>query len=376
MSRVAITRAVAVSSLGNSLAENWTGLLAGRSGIREISRFDCRNYISGLGGEIADLGAQPGCSRLDELRRRVFAQLGPVRPDCRLLVATTKGEIDLLHSCVAAGQPLAETLLVTPLLAKIAGELELESRGQNINAACASSTVAVARAAAMIEQGAAGQVLVFAADLLSEFVFSGFSALQALSPFLCRPFDRQRSGLNLGEAGVALLLCREDLLGETGEEALAWVRGWGAANDANHVTAPARDGCGLILACRQALKKAGLEPGQIAAVNGHGTATIYNDAMELTAFGETFSGSLPPLHGIKGSVGHCLGAAGALEVAVAVQALREQRIPGTVGCLDPEERCQTVISAQPQAISGDYLLTTNSGFGGVNGALVIERAGS
>ena len=153
MSRVAITRAVAVSSLGNSLAENWTGLLAGRSGISDISRFDCRNYISGLGGEIADLGAQPGCSRLDELRRRVFAQLGPVRPDCRLLVATTKGEIDLLHSCTVAGQPLAETLLVTPLLAKIAGELELESRGQNINAACASSTVAVARAAAMLEQG-------------------------------------------------------------------------------------------------------------------------------------------------------------------------------------------------------------------------------
>ncbi len=374
MSRIAITRAVAVSALGNSLDMLWSALLAGQSGISEISRFDCQNYISRLGGEIADLSAVTGTSLLDDLRCRVLRQLGPVAPDCRLLVATTKGEIDLLQQSVVAQAELPRSVFFEPLLAKIAKELGLDSAGQNINAACASSTVALARAAAMLEHGAANEVLVFAADLLSEFVFSGFSALQALSPQACRPFDVQRSGLNLGEAGVALLLCREERLEQNGEAPLAWLRGWGSANDANHVTAPARDGWGLILACRQALDKAGLEAQQIAAVNAHGTATVYNDAMELTAFSEIFAGSLPPLHGIKGSIGHCLGAAGALEAAVACLALKEQRIPGTVGCLVAEEVCREAISSSPRAIRGDYLLTTNSGFGGVNAALILERA--
>ncbi len=374
MSRIAITRAVAVSSLGGSLEMLWSALLAGKSGIGDVYRFDCGNYISTLGGQIADLSAVPGTSLLDDLCHRVLRQLGPIAPDCRLLVASTKGEIDLFHQSVAAQHELPRSVFFEPLLAKIATELGLDNAGQNINAACASSTVALARAAAMLEHGVASEVLVFAADLLSEFVFSGFSALQALSPQPCRPFDAQRSGLNLGEAGVALLLCREECLAQNGETPLAWLRGWGSANDANHVTAPARDGCGLILACRQALDKAGLAAEQITAVNAHGTATVYNDAMELTAFSKIFSGSLPPLHGIKGSVGHCLGAAGALEAAVACLALKEQRIPGTVGCLLPEDRCREAISSEPRAIHGDFLLSTNSGFGGVNAALILERA--
>lgn len=376
MSRIAITRAVAVSSLGASLEEIWTGLLEGRSGIKEIDRFDCRNYISTIGGEISTLNAAPGQSLLDDLRTRVLNQLGPVSPTCRLLVATTKGEIDLLQQAVGADEIGPETALIEPLLEKIAAELGIQDEGCNINAACASSTVALARAAAMLEQGAADEVLVLAIDLLSEFVFSGFSALQALSPQPCRPFDSERSGLNLGEAGVALLLCREERLEQTGEQPLAWLRGWGAANDANHVTAPARDGCGLILACQQALTKAGISAQQVAAINAHGTATIYNDAMELTAFGQIFAEKLPPLHGIKGSIGHCLGAAGALEVAISCLALDQQRIPGTVGCQLPEERCKSSISAAAQAFSGDYLLTTNSGFGGVNAALLLQRYGA
>lgn len=158
----------------------------------------------------------------------------------------------------------------------------------------------------MIKAGQADAVLVYAADLVSEFVFSGFSALQALSGDYCRPFDRQRKGLNLGEAGVALLLMSEERALKSGETPLAYVAGWSAANDAHHVTAPARDGCGLIQACRQALEIAAIGATEIAAINAHGTGTVYNDAMELTAFNSVFDGTLPPLHGIKGSLGHCL----------------------------------------------------------------------
>jgi 3-oxoacyl-[acyl-carrier-protein] synthase II len=226
----------------------------------------------------------------------------------------------------------------------------------------------------MISAGVTDAVLVYAADLVSEFVFSGFSALQALSDQPCRPFDCQRNGLTLGEAGVALLLTSEESTSLQNEEPLAVVAGWGVANDAHHVTAPARDGCGLILACRQALAKAAIETPEIAAINAHGTGTIYNDAMELTAFSEIFGDSLPPVHGVKGSLGHCLGAAGGIEIAVACRALREQQIPGTVGCTDPEAEAQGKIGVQPQCIRGNYLLSTNSGFGGINATVILQRA--
>ena len=228
----------------------------------------------------------------------------------------------------------------------------------------------------MIASGEVESVLVYAADLVSEFVFSGFSALQALSDEPCRPFDQRRKGLTLGEAGIALLLMSESCAHRRGELPQAYVVGWGVANDAHHVTAPARDGCGLILATQQALKKARIKTSQIAAINAHGTGTIYNDAMELTAFNAVFGESLPPLHGVKGSLGHCLGAAGGVEIAIASRSLQQQLIPGTVGCLDAEAAGQGQLSSIPQKISGDYLLSSNSGFGGINATVILQGVAS
>ncbi|WP_029915088.1 beta-ketoacyl synthase N-terminal-like domain-containing protein [Pelobacter seleniigenes] len=366
---VVLARSIAVTALGNDLDGLWQGLLDGRRGIAALDRFSCANYISALGGCIDGLAAAPG-SLFQALLERVAEQLGPLPQDCRLLVASTKGEVDLLQQQRGDLRP---ELLFENLLATIAARLGLSDRGMNINAACASSTVAVARAAALIAAGQAEAVLVFAADVLSEFVFSGFSALQALSAQPCRPFDRQRNGLNLGEAGVALLLLSADRARREGLAPLATVRGWGVANDAFHVTAPARDGRGLIRACQQALQQAEINPEQVAAVNAHGTATVYNDAMELTAFAAVFDGRIPPLHGIKGSIGHCLGAAGGVEIAIAARSLLEQRIPGTVGCATPEELAGDAISTAVRAISGDYLLCSNSGFGGINGVVILGR---
>ena len=373
MRRVVISNAAVLTAVGESLDSLWQGLLDGRSGIAPLDRFDCGNYISRQAACIAGLQKQTGVSLLDEILQRVAGQLGPVPGDSRLLVASTKGEIDLLTEAGRQQQAPAATILFEPLLAKISRRFDLTDGGCNINAACASSTIAVARAASLIAAGQAESVLVYAADLVSEFVFSGFSALQALSDEPCRPFDQQRKGLNLGEAGVALLLMSEERSQSCGAQPLAYVAGWGAANDAHHVTAPARDGCGLLLACQQALAKAAIAPEQIAAINAHGTGTVYNDAMELTAFAALFGDRLPPLHGIKGSLGHCLGAAGGIEIAVACKALQEQQIPGTVGCQQPEEAGLGRVGADGQAIAGDYLLCSNSGFGGINGVVVLQR---
>jgi 3-oxoacyl-[acyl-carrier-protein] synthase II len=372
MKRVVVSKVATVTALGDSFDSLWDGLMAGRSGIAPLDRFRCDNYMSRYAACIDDLTAPVETSLLDSLLERVAIQIGALPPDCRLLVASTKGEIDLLTRVRRGGQAIPESILFEAFIAKVADRFSLEPGGYNINAACASSTLAVARAAAMISAGVTDAVLVYAADLVSEFVFSGFSALQALSDQPCRPFDRQRNGLTLGEAGVALLLTSEECAAQQNEEPLAVVAGWGVANDAHHVTAPARDGCGLILACQQALTKAAVEPSDIAAINAHGTGTIYNDAMELTAFSEIFGDSLPPVHGMKGSLGHCLGAAGGVEIAVACRALQEQQIPGTVGCTDPEAAAQGKIGENPQPISDDFLLCSNSGFGGINATVILQ----
>jgi len=369
---VVITEVACLTALGSGPERLWQGLMNKESGIAALKRFSCDHYSSSLAACIEGLTAPVGGSRLDHLLEQLAAQLGEVPADARLLVASTKGEIDRLETACRANAPIPRSMLFEPMLEKIAQRFGLHDPGMNINAACASSTIALARGAALIAAGQAEVVLVYAADIVSEFVFSGFSALQALSFAACKPFDSTRQGLNLGEAGVALLLMSAERAGRLGHPVLATVAGWGAANDAHHVTAPARDGSGLILACRKALQKAGISADQIAAVNAHGTATIYNDAMELTAFNALFSGKLPPLHGVKGSLGHSLGAAGGVEVVVAVYALQHQQIPGTVGCEQPEEEGQEALSAESRKICGDYLLSTNSGFGGINAALILQ----
>lgn len=373
MNKVLISKVGCETALGSGPEKLWLELLAGRSGIKPLTRFNCENYVSNLAAGIDDLAIPAGSSRHDDLLDRVADQVGPIPADSRLLVASTKGEIDRLQTACRHDEPVPASALFEPLLAKISRRFDLIDHGTNINAACASSTIAIARGAAMIAHGQAESVLVYAADLLSEFVFSGFSALQALSPTPARPFDAQRQGLNLGEAGAALLLTNEK---RAGDSPLAQVAGWGAANDAHHVTAPARDGSGLILACREAMQRAGIDPDQVAAINAHGTGTPYNDAMELTAFDSLFGKKMPPLHGVKGSLGHTLGAAAALETIVGGFALTAKKIPGTVGCTDPEEVGMGRIGTATQSIDGDYLLTTNSGFGGINGALVLQGAAS
>lgn len=373
MKKVVISRAALVTPLGDGVDSVWQQLLAGQSAIAPLKRFATANYISSCAACIEGLVAKSGESLMIPLLERVARQIGSIPADCRLLLATTKGAIDRLETRSHGGLAPTAADLPETFISCVAQRFNLPSGGVNINAACASSTIAVARGAAMIAAGQASAVLVYAADIVSEFVFSGFSALQALSPKVCRPFDQQRDGLNLGEAGVALLLLDEERALQDQAPIMARIAGWGAANDAHHVTAPARDGCGLILACRQAFDGAGISADEVCAINAHGTGTVYNDAMELTAFGALFAGKLPPLHGIKGSIGHCLGAAGAVEVVVAARALAEQLLPPTVGCRNPEAAGGDQVGENRQRISGDFVLCCNSGFGGINGALVLQR---
>ena len=152
---------------------------------------------------------------------------------------------------------------------------------------------------------------------------------------------------------------------------LGTILGWGVANDAAHITAPAKSGRGLIQAIQQALETAGRKAEEIAAVNAHGTGTVYNDIMELTAFRKIFGERKVPLYSVKGAIGHTLGAAGGIEVALGLKTLAAQTVPPTVGLREPMKEAVPLVSREPQPFSGDCLLTTNSGFGGINAALIL-----
>ncbi len=376
MSDVLVTRSAVVTGLGPDLETTWRRLLDGESSIRPVERFATRRYIARNASCVDGLESPGGRSLLYPLLERLLDGFRPVPPDCRLMTATTKGCIDTLER-VCKGLPgeVADLPISAPL-SWLAAKLGIRRPGVNINDACASSTVAAARAAAMIASGAAECVLVVCMDLASEFAFSGFSALQALDPAGSRPFDRDRNGLSLGEGGAALLMMSAERARREGISPIGSVAGWGVANDATHITAPARDGCGLALAVRLALVKAGIGPDDVAAVNAHGTGTVYNDRMELTAFEAVFGARTFPLNSIKGAIGHTLGAAGGIEAALALRALSDRTLPPTAGFREPEEGCRPSISALPQPIGGRYLLSTNSGFGGINAALVLEGATS
>jgi 3-oxoacyl-[acyl-carrier-protein] synthase II len=389
MHEVLLVRAETVSALGDTRSDTWKRLLAGESAAAPITHFDSAPYYCRSAATIADIAPESeDSSRLIKLLKKLFKTLPNSLPvSCRLIGSTLKGAIDQQEKIWRKAElsnpdnlpPEKPQPLPWTSAKLIADHFSINQPGLTINAACASSTIALSRAASRIAAGFDDCILVWGAEIIPEFVFAGFASIKALTPDCCRPFDQKRNGLILGEGAAALLLMSAEKAEETGSKPLARISGWGIANDAVHLTAPAADGHGLHTACRRALQRATLKPEDIAAINAHGTATIHNDKMEIATFTELFRKSGKhkkiPLHTVKGALGHTLGAAGALETAIAINSLQEQRLPPTVGLIQPETAICNQVSSKIQPFSGDNLLLTNSGFGGVNAALILQRVG-
>ncbi|MBJ6798601.1 beta-ketoacyl-[acyl-carrier-protein] synthase family protein [Geomonas propionica] len=372
MNEVCITAAQTVTGLGTGVQALFDGMMAGNSAVAPVQRFGTARYISPNACCVPGLTADED-SLLYPLLERLLDGFPAVPADCRLLLASTKGPVDLMERLQRGEAVDPAQLTMERVLSWVGERCGTSGPALNVNAACASSTLALARAAQMIALGRCEAALVVCLDLVSEFVFSGFSALQALSPTRCRPFDKNRDGLTLGEGGAALLLMSRERARREGRPVLGVVAGWGAANDATHITAPARDACGLIQTVRQALSRAALTTDAIAAVSAHGTATQYNDQMELTALRALFPGRTLPVHSVKGAIGHTLGAAGGIEAALGLKCLEAGVLPPTVGLIEPDPEGVGFVSDAAQDIRGDYLLSTNSGFGGVNAAVILSR---
>lgn len=350
------------------MEEVWPRLLRGESGVAPLRRFDASRLSASVAATLPELDALEGRDAIELLAAPTLKTLPELSPDTPLLWTGIKGSAQAIETGSSRHRALA-----CEDRRWAQGVLGIRGEGLEINAACASSTVGVALAAAYIRSGIYRSAVVAGADWVSRFVFTGFAALRALSPTRCLPFDKRRDGLVLGDGAVALLLESQEEALRTGRTPLAEVAGWGIANDANHITGPARDGRGLATAIRAALAVAGEGSGRrTGAFCAHGTGTPFNDAMELEALAAVFGPRDFPLFSVKGALGHSLGAVGGIEVALCARALAEGRIPPTAGLEEPEPAASHRVSATPQTFSGE-LLTTNSGFGGSNAALILRR---
>lgn len=235
--------------------------------------------------------------------------------------------------------------------------------------ACTSGSDSIGSALEWLRIGMCDAALAGGADNLSFISYCGFNRLLIYSDEPCRPFDKARKGLNLGEGAGMLLLERSDKAKARGARPLAILLGYGAASDAHHFTAPSPEGRGLGEAVQKAMRQAGITPADLAFVNAHGTATLENDKAEGPLFARLLPGV--PVWGSKGGTGHCLGAAGAVEAVFSVMALKNGLIPPTVGCAEPEDAVRQTIVLEPTPTNKKYALSVSAGFGGGNAVLVF-----
>jgi 3-oxoacyl-[acyl-carrier-protein] synthase II len=247
-----------------------------------------------------------------------------------------------------------------------------------ISAACASSAMAIALAANLLLDGAAPMMLAGGSDALCPFTLSGFNSLQALDRDPCRPFDKNRKGLNLGEGAAVFVLETLDRAVARNANVLAVLRGWAMTNDAFHSTAPHEQGSGLAECMRLAMELAEVSRDEVGYVNAHGTGTPLNDIAETHAYETAFrSRSRPiPVSSTKSYFGHCLGAAGALEAAITIMAVRCGALLPTLRLTDPIESASVNwLRGEVQREKLPLAMSVSAGFGGSNTALIFSDNG-
>ncbi len=315
-----------------------------------------------------------------------FAVIDPLlskivdRGTCGFLLASAKGNIGALQRWLDQSgglSPSSAKLSDAPGLSdcarNLAAEFDLGGGCAAISTACTSGLSGLIEAAMMVHSGQHNEIIVLAVDIASAFVHDGFASLKALSPQVCRPFDRHRDGLSLGSAAAACLVQRSDLFTEKSADIFVGrLCGWGAAMDAVHLTAPDRQAGGLIRAVEMAMRTGSLTASQIDAALLHGTGTVYNDAMEATAIKNLFSHG-PPLTTVKGLIGHTLGASGLIETALAGEILHRRVLPPATGLCDSQWPELDFVRTARWAPSVRRILKTSSGFGGINAAVILEK---
>ena len=408
--RVVVTGLGIVSPVGNDVRSAWASIVAGRSGIAPVTRFDTSNFPTHFGGEIRELDLAQYMSPKEARRMDAFMQYGVVagvqamRDSGMTVTEANSARIGVLMGSGMGGlESIEETydkflethspkkvspfFIPASIINLVSGHLSIAFNlaGPNlaVATACTTSTHAIGLAARLIQYGEADAMLAGGSEMATCVTgMSGFAQAKALSQRnddpqgASRPWDKDRDGFVMGDGAGAMMLEEYDQAKARGANIYAEVRGFGMSGDAYHVTAPPETGEGARKSMVNALADANINADQVQYVNAHATSTELGDRAETTAIHRAFGPAAAKLavSSTKSMTGHLLGAAGVVEAIFCVLALRDQTAPPTINLDQPGEGCDLDYvpkHARPMAI--EYALSNSFGFGGTNGSLIFRR---
>lgn len=398
--RVVVTGAGIITSLGNGWSINAAGFRSGRTTIGPVSLFDVTRQRVKMAGEVA-LPAQVPTGNLTRSQVRRLDRAGKLllvatqealsqsawsdAAHTPLILGTTSGGMTLGQAfyqqaiqdrCSQRGQPTRVIHYQAQRQALDTVEaFELSGPITIIANACASGANAIGHAWEWVRTGRADRVLAGGYEALCQLVFAGFDSLQALSPGLCRPFDAERDGLAVGEGAGMLAIESLELAQSRGAKILGEIAGYGSTTDVHHLTQPHPGGSAALASMRIACEAAGVAPRQVAYINAHGTGTPLNDSAEASAI-NAWAGDDPisvAVSSTKASIGHLLGAAGAVETVACLMALAGQWLPPNANLRRPDPVCRFRLVAAPEHSEFEYALSNSFGFGGANASLILRR---
>jgi 3-oxoacyl-[acyl-carrier-protein] synthase II len=390
---VAVVAGGVVSPLGFGFAETLASLRAGIDCVSLVTRFDVSKCRCKTAGQISDdrllkqRSDRGKSNRLHRASRMLVAALDQLlgqdpnfSPELTV-IGTTSGGMSfgedyyralhqhrhLRHSARwIANYPPQKPVLDAQEIFGISAPCQI------IANACASGTNAIGHAFECVHSGKYQRVLTGGYDTLSELVFIGFDSLQASTPEKCRPFDRDRSGMVLGEGAAVFALENLERARARNAPILGEIIGYGISTDNHHLTQPDPSGSGPRRAMEQALKSANRTAGEVDYINAHGTATTFNDAAEGKAIAELFN--KVPVSSTKSMIGHSLGAAGAIEAAVSLLALQAQLLPPNINFRNPDRDLDlNVVANKSRNAKIDTVLSNSFGFGGTNASILVQK---
>jgi 3-oxoacyl-[acyl-carrier-protein] synthase II len=407
--RVVVTGVGLVSPLGIGTAATWDGLMAGRSGIRAVTRFDTTGYACRIAGEVEGFDPALYMHKKDVKKSDVFIHYAlaaaefavqdagfAVGPDNEERVGVLIGSgigglpvIEATHSVlVERGPDRVSPFFIPSLIVNMAAGLvsiKYGAKGPNTApaTACTTGLHAVGDAFRLIQTGRADAMIAGGTEsVISPLAFAGFAAMKALSlrndepEKASRPWDKDREGFVMGEGAGILMLEELEQARRRGAPIYAEIVGYGMSADAYHISAPDPEGGGAARVMKEALRDAGIPGTEIAYINAHGTSTQLGDLAEVKAVKQVFGDHAYKLavSSTKSSTGHLLGAAGGLEAGILALAIKHQILPATINLdeRDPEADLDFVPHV-PRPATFEYALTNSFGFGGTNGALILRR---
>ncbi|ASU34595.1 3-oxoacyl-acyl-carrier-protein synthase-1 [Mucilaginibacter xinganensis] len=363
------------SPLGKTTAENFQNLKNNVSGVQlhnDDSLSPTPLFASIFSKDTQFITCGNGYTKFEQLLIAslsdvlILSGIDPEDKKTVLIISTTKGNISLLETETNSSE-LQNRVALTTSAKLVAKHFGFSNRPVIISNACISGIMSIITGMRLLRSARYETAVIVGADVISRFIVSGFQSFQALSVQACKPFDKDRNGLNLGEGAAAIVLSTNKKFKKNIK-----VKGGSVSNDANHISGPSRTGKELGHAIEQALRDANLIAGDVGFISAHGTATVYNDEMEANAIGLTGLQSVP-LNSLKGYYGHTLGAAGLIESVISIHSLKENWIIPTLGFDKTGVTTPVNVCTSPMHIDTTNFLKTASGFGGCNAAVVFGK---